>query len=225
MRMNMSQTVRTRDLRHAMITILFLVTLGLAAAPGAQAGLIFATNPTGSWTPGGSDMTFGTPFTVGSAGITITSLGFFDQDGDGLLSPHQVGIFNAAHTLLGSVTVPSGTAATLHDGTRWMALATPIALAANTSYMLAGGVLATGDKVNISTAAQVTVDPGFTLGTGVTYTFGSSFTYPSTTLIPGSYGFGTNMESASAVPEPSTYALLCISLGVVGFVRRRMAKG
>jgi hypothetical protein len=27
---------------------------------------------------------------------------------------------------------------------------------------------------------------------------------------------------ASAVPEPSTYALLCISLGVVGFVRRKM---
>jgi type VI secretion system secreted protein VgrG len=28
----------------------------------------------------------------------------------------------------------------------------------------------------------------------------------------------------SAVPEPSTYALLCISLGVVGYVRKRMNK-
>ena len=31
--------------------------------------------------------------------------------------------------------------------------------------------------------------------------------------------------SATAVPEPSTYALLCISLGVVGFARKKMAKG
>ena len=30
--------------------------------------------------------------------------------------------------------------------------------------------------------------------------------------------------SASAVPEPSTYALLCISLGVVGYARRKMGK-
>ncbi len=29
---------------------------------------------------------------------------------------------------------------------------------------------------------------------------------------------------ATAVPEPSTYALLCISLGVVGYARKRMVK-
>jgi hypothetical protein len=32
------------------------------------------------------------------------------------------------------------------------------------------------------------------------------------------------ITNASAVPEPSTYALLCISLGVVGFVRKKMVK-
>ena len=31
--------------------------------------------------------------------------------------------------------------------------------------------------------------------------------------------------NVSAVPEPSTYALLCISLGVVGFARKKMRKG
>ena len=30
------------------------------------------------------------------------------------------------------------------------------------------------------------------------------------------------IQHTSAVPEPSTYALLCISLGVVGFVRRKL---
>lgn len=32
-------------------------------------------------------------------------------------------------------------------------------------------------------------------------------------------------QGTTAVPEPSTYALLCISLGVVGYARRRMAAG
>jgi hypothetical protein len=37
--------------------------------------------------------------------------------------------------------------------------------------------------------------------------------------------FQMKLESSSAtVPEPSTYALLCISLGVVGFVRKKMVK-
>jgi hypothetical protein len=31
-------------------------------------------------------------------------------------------------------------------------------------------------------------------------------------------------SGVSAVPEPSTYALLCISLGVVGYARRKMVK-
>ena len=33
-----------------------------------------------------------------------------------------------------------------------------------------------------------------------------------------------NATQNSVVPEPSTYALLCISLGVVGYARKRMAK-
>ena len=34
----------------------------------------------------------------------------------------------------------------------------------------------------------------------------------------------TGGGGANAVPEPSTYALLCISLGVVGYARKRMGK-
>lgn len=45
--------------------------------------------------------------------------------------------------------------------------------------------------------------------------------------VGGNGGYYTLPVSASvtAVPEPSTYALLCISLGVVGYARRRMVKG
>ena len=34
----------------------------------------------------------------------------------------------------------------------------------------------------------------------------------------------TSMIAVNAVPEPSTYALLCISLGVVGYARKKMMK-
>jgi hypothetical protein len=40
---------------------------------------------------------------------------------------------------------------------------------------------------------------------------------------PGSFQMKL-VSSPATVPEPSTYALLCISLGVVGFVRKKMVK-
>ena len=62
----------------------------------------------------------------------------------------------------------------------------------------------------------------------------SSFTYPMYQILdrPGGnpYYFGdygvsrSNAVASTAVPEPSTYALLCISLGVVGFARKKMGK-
>ena len=42
----------------------------------------------------------------------------------------------------------------------------------------------------------------------------------SLTLSAGDYG----APQADIVPEPSTYALLCISLGVIGYARKRMNK-
>jgi PEP-CTERM motif len=38
------------------------------------------------------------------------------------------------------------------------------------------------------------------------------------------YALSQELTVPSAVPEPSTYALLCISLGVVGYARRKMVK-
>ena len=70
-----------------------------------------------------------------------------------------------------------------------------------------------------------------------------SFTYSSSgTGFPSDYSYFNNgswvgptqpffeemriiASGPSAVPEPSTYALLCISLGVVGYARKRMNKG
>jgi hypothetical protein len=52
-------------------------------------------------------------------------------------------------------------------------------------------------------------------------TNGGNYIDPATTQVPAS----VTVLDASAVPEPSTYLLLCLSLGVVGYARTRMNRG
>ena len=199
--------------------------LALMTASSSHAG-IFATDLQGGWGDSGRTATIGTPFAVGSSAVSITSLGFFDQTGAGLSTEHYVGIYDSSQQLLGSVLVPSGTEAdphSYHDGTRWMTLSTPIALAANTDYMLAFTTTATGDKANVASPGQVTIASPLALsGGGYTFTLGSSLAYPTVDLHYGLYAFGANME-VTAIPEPSPLAAtVMVLLVVVGcdFCRR-----
>ena len=51
----------------------------------------------------------------------------------------------------------------------------------------------------------------------------SGLGYPSETN--SLYGISEVLTAqTSAVPEPSTYALLCVSLGVIGYARKKMVK-
>ena len=87
------------------------------------------------------DGTVGTMFEAGSSSAPVTHLGYYDQDGDGLSNPHNVGIFTAdGSVLLASVQVPAGTAAVLTNGYRWVALNPPLVLNGSTSYVLAAEV-------------------------------------------------------------------------------------
>lgn len=207
--------------------LLLAAGLGLATVTSAQAAVIFASNPGGSWGTAGTVMTVGTPFSVGPDGAKATWLGFFDQNSDGLGFAHTVGIYNPAHVLMGSVTVPAGTSAPLHDGSRWAQLGTTIFLLPNTTYMLAATFSATGDRGNLATPANVTIGSGFTLaGSRFTYAAGAGLNYPSLSGSPnGSYIFGGNIES-EPIPEPGQVAMMAVVLvGSVGAVwRHRKAK-
>lgn len=209
------------------MSLLLAASLGLAAFTSAQAAVIFASNPGGSWNNSGFVLTVGTPFTVGADGAKATWLGFFDQGGDGLAASHMVGIYNSAQTLMGSVTVPSGTSAPLHDGSRWSQLGTTIFLLPNTTYMLAATFTATGDRGNFAPSGSVTIGSGFTLaGSRFTYATGAGLNYPSLSGNPnGSYIFGGNIES-EPIPEPGQVAMMAVVLvGSVGAVwRHRKAK-
>ncbi len=211
--------------------IILTASLGLAAATGAQAAVIFATNPNGSWTGAAANTTFGTPFVVGGSPITITSLGYFDRDDNGLGVSHVVALYDqASQAWMGEVTVLAGTASTLHDGTRWEQLGSGILLQANTAYMLA--VMGGGDSVNMTqNPSQLPIlGSGFTLmpGGGFTQASGPSIQYPGGSPAGGLYLFGANMEAGEVdpVPEPGQWAMMGVTLlGAAGFlVRQRRAK-
>jgi hypothetical protein len=82
-----------------------------------------STNPPSSFTG-----TRGWQFWPGSLpnGTFITQLGVFDSGGDGLVNPHQIGLWREqgdVGILLASATVPAGTAAPLVGGYRWVPIA------------------------------------------------------------------------------------------------------
>src|SRR5437016_5297222 len=61
-------------------------------------------------------------YTPPNSSISITELGVFDNGGDGLVNPHQVGLWLPDGTLLASATVPAGTSATFLDGYRYVSI-------------------------------------------------------------------------------------------------------
>jgi hypothetical protein len=114
----------------------------------------------------------GTQFTTGANPIYVTHLGYVDWNsadngfGDGFTGSPQVGLWQGAHgdaspTLITTVTIPTGTAATLVGKFRYVTLPTPITLQPNTTYQLMGYGYSTDPTVHWS-AGSGTVDP--TLG-------------------------------------------------------------
>lgn len=153
--------------------------------------------------------------------VTVSGLSFFDNNGDGLMESHDVGLWNSAGTLLASVTVPAGTAAPLDSSGlfRYVALSSSVTLPVATGYVV-GGVTAafSADEVFVHQTGM-TMAPGvsysisaFSTGGSLLLTFPSSVDFASGGISGGSFG---------VVPEPSTLALLGICCIGSALVRRR----
>ena len=77
-------------------------------------------------------------FTVGSNPISVSAIGFWDENGDGLDATHDVGIYRQSDRVnLVTAIVPSGVAAPLEDQFRYVSIA-PTILDAGESYQVVG---------------------------------------------------------------------------------------
>jgi hypothetical protein len=208
------------------------------------------TNVTGKGrqTFGGNyDMTLGLDFSVlatdpGVTGILITRLGIWDDNGDGLLSPHILMVFDAdTQALLASIaTQPGG--GLLQGGYRYFDLPVALDLAVGTNFIVAA-YSGPGNKDSNGNSGKVTQSfeptPTFIDGGGLIENNGDArFGYSSNEngvffggpLFPSSIDTGPENRYHAASftytpnPEPGTMVLLGgVALGA-GIVRRRRQK-
>ncbi len=211
------------------LTALVLILSGVGVAQADIIGLDFTG--TGAGSPG-VPITAGWRFAVNSP-ITISSLGLWDKNADGLTSSHNVGLWNSNGTsLLASTTITN--ASTPVDSTstagRWLFnTIAPIELTLG-QYVI-GATFAGGDPdhfiyngfgtpVVVSTASEVSFLGGRLIE-------GAALTYPTIAppQNPGYFGPNFLIQDLS-VPEPSSLCLagLCSAImGVYGWQRRRRA--
>lgn len=179
---------------------------------------VSAADPAITSFTGGSHFVFNNErFTVGyeltlTQPLTISTLGFYDQGGDGLATAHEVGIWNLSRTLLASATVPAGTGGTLADGFRYVEI-TPVTLPPGT-YRIGALVLNGGGSDSfIVSATDTATHPAVTYVRGMSI-HSNDLVLRFPTLVNSEIGlpdqgaFGPNFQ---AVVSPDPYPVTEVS--------------
>jgi hypothetical protein len=157
---------------------------------------------------------------VANVATSVVSLGVWDQNGDGLLNRHEVGLWTSGGTLLASAFVGAGTAGILDSGFRFTDIA-PVLLTAGQTYYVAAQFNGPGDDLFMDNVTSVLAAPQITydsprLGLGTALVFPALVGCCST----GYWGGNVRLDAPQAVPEPATMVLL--GSGLAGaFLRRR----
>jgi len=196
-----------------------LLFVTLLCTPGAFGATIASDYVGGGTTFNFADATgwFFTP----SGSISVTALGYYDLGTPGLADLHDVGIFLANGTLVVSVTIPSGTAATFVPGTvggtRFVSI-TPV--------LLTGGVQYYIDADNNVTDQYAFGTGAVTYAVGITWNgFGDSNsnsifdTVSNDGGVPGN--LGPNFQFDAAVPEPGSVVPMLFAIAALGLRRLR----
>jgi len=197
-------------MKKSILSILTVVTLTCSLVFSASASLITF------------DLSIGvdeqTSFAKTVSGITLTFLNpsartAFKGDADGLALGNQGAFILGAPLTSFQLSVLGGTL-------QFKGYEITFAQSPNASFSLAGGSGASNNNL-LNSLATYPADGNWTIAPGQTGTLTAT-------------GFsGVEMAQlhtltfdilANPVPEPSTYALLCISLGVVGYARRKSRK-
>lgn len=148
--------------------------------------------------------------------VYITHLGIYDGGGDGLVNPHEVGLWwddlgSLAGTLLTSVTIPAGTEAPLHGGFRWVEI-TPIQIINSfQAYTIAAHyAVSDADDLLKPYLPQFAPDVGVVVESGL-YSLGTSLAYPTSLTYGGEGQLGERFFQANfqyvVVPEPAAWML------------------
>jgi hypothetical protein len=189
-----------------------------AVATVAQAATVGVTVSGGDVFNNGT-WTLGYSFLVNTS-INVTSLGVYDNGGDGLLVSHDVGLWDSSGNLLASTTVAAGTAAPLDSGFRFSSISS-VALSAGSTYYV-GAVIGFDDPwlqdPTVTSAPEITyVSRQYEASSG-------SLVFPdlagsgTTGYFGGNFQFGA---ATSQVPEPSTWALAIGALAGLSTLKRR----
>jgi hypothetical protein len=164
--------------------------------------------------------------------ITVTSLGYYDNGGDGLLTQHEVGIYDSLGDLIADATVAAGTVDPLTGNFRYVSI-TPVVLAAGQTYTIAATTYGTSSDpwmygVAGSTIVGFTEDSAISIPTtGALYNYQTDNILRDPTSVSGNtvYGgpdFMFTDNSGAGTPEPQTFGLALAGLGaIVAFKRRR----
>ena len=167
----------------------------------------------------------GYQFSVSISQMAV-GLGAFDDQGDGFRTgQHHVGLWTDSGTLLADAFVSSADA--LQGHFRYTSIAGVQLLAGQTYIVGADNWGGGGDNW----AWRETGGMGLVEAPGIKhiqdkFQAGSGFVFPNLsegTFRDGFYG-GNFQVAAAPVPEPETYALMALGLGLVGFFGRRRAK-